>query len=294
MDRCPKCDAILEPDSFSCGNCQYALEQRASGDRRQKTKRPVEDDAAVVDQSLGPSCPDHHLPIAGTCPRCNRKVCMRCMPDMNTSSNPRCDRCKGRGRSAAPQRGAALAEDDGPTAVSPTVIEEEGEQTGGSLASIRRENARASRQADEDADEDQGEGLPLGGFLYFVGVLIAIDAVVMVVATPVMLGLTQMLGNTVRTSPLNATAKQDLQEGLTFLKALWVLDAGLLCALCWAYWTRRVLAVWIILCHLALNVVSAILGDGGLPSVVGNVLWSAVWFIYFLTDARVKRTFVKT
>jgi hypothetical protein len=182
MTHCPQCDTLLEPGSLVCPSCEFALDERAEA-RQAPTLGRFEDDEVEPDASLGPPCEAHGLPIAGQCSRCGRDVCMRCAPDLNTSSQPRCGSCKPQKASepaparapsaAAPRRASArraAAEDleDERTAVNPTAGDEADD--GASLARVRAENARARRASDDVADEDQREGRPIGGFLTLVGV----------------------------------------------------------------------------------------------------------------------------
>jgi uncharacterized RDD family membrane protein YckC len=88
---CETCGSRVDEDALACGTC--GVELRTARQPRAEAAEGLH--PAPELELTGPKCTLHPgLPLAGTCPRCHREVCIRCAPEA-ARDNFTCTDCAG-------------------------------------------------------------------------------------------------------------------------------------------------------------------------------------------------------
>src|SRR4051812_32915 len=99
MTRCEWCDTRIEDRELVCPSCLREVRDvpraaAAAPDSKPETLVVAEVAQPEPEVSAGPRCPMHpDMPSGGTCTRCGRFVCIRCVPDLATVGKPVCPEC---------------------------------------------------------------------------------------------------------------------------------------------------------------------------------------------------------
>ena len=105
--NCPRCHAFVDPASGYCPQCLGEIEPEhepvraaaAEGARPPDAVAPPPvEPASFAERFPGQqACGTHpEFPIAGTCTRCGKFLCVRCAPALAEASGVRCTECEGR------------------------------------------------------------------------------------------------------------------------------------------------------------------------------------------------------
>ena len=90
---CPTCGNLTTEEDARCTQCGRAL-----GVEPQPATPEVAPKPAVSQEAPAPPehpCLDHPgMPVAGTCARCGRFICVRCAPELSGSGAAHCEACK--------------------------------------------------------------------------------------------------------------------------------------------------------------------------------------------------------
>jgi hypothetical protein len=115
--RCPSCGSEIEAALDFCPSCLGGLVLDPAEARRQLEaaapeppgpQQPSEPDVLPAPRELCPRHPD--FPLVGTCSRCGSFICVRCAPELATSSSSVCGDCASRHQEHEQARAAPAIE----------------------------------------------------------------------------------------------------------------------------------------------------------------------------------------